>query len=89
MKANKALYKIGDKVVIKREYDLNCGALNYRFTFTRDMLKDFGGKIMTISNVKFSNYEVLRIEDDGFEYTLAEDFAKYYKWASSMFDPEF
>lgn len=87
-------YKVGDKVLIKSKYDPGCDGRNYPFNFIEGMLNEFGGKIMTISDMdKFpTNLNVLVNEnlklkpEDFYRICLAEDIDKY-SWSSAMFNP--
>lgn len=85
-----ALYKVGDKVLVKSKWDNGYNGYNYRFGFVNKMLERFGGKVCTIGSrtlVDFSFYDY-DIKDDSFQYTLKED-EYVFAWASSMFESEF
>lgn len=85
-----ALYKVGDKVLVKSKWDNGYSGNNYRFGFVNKMLERFGGKVCTIESrtpVDFSFYDY-DIKDDSFQYTLKED-RHTFAWASSMFESEF
>lgn len=43
-----SLYKKGDTVLIKSQYDKGCRSTSYRFIFVDYMLKRYGGKVCTI-----------------------------------------
>lgn len=68
------LYKVGDTVLIKSVYDSNHTGFDYRFTFTEQMLHEFGGKIVEIAEVHepIIEYQDI-IQDDGCLYHLKED----------------
>lgn len=86
----KLLYKVGDLVLIKSEYDKGCDEYDYRFTFTNYMRSNLGGSVYTIKSVEFrgENPDKKQISDDGYLYHLKED-DEGWSWASSMFEPEF
>lgn len=80
--------RIGDRVLIKSQYDPGCNSGSYFGIFTSDMLTKFGGKTATIVRKRFAKESVEtndRIPDDGYEYKLDID-KKCFFWRSSMFD---
>lgn len=88
-------YKVGDKVLIKSKYDLDCTAENYPFLFTREMLARYAGKIMTIRSVEGPIIYSRAIPvsksfkltpDDFYKYRLKEDYWGF-SWSSAMFNP--
>lgn len=84
-----SLYKVGDIVLIKSKYDLNCTNFSYRFNFTGYMLDKFGGKVCTISKVEKQRKRWHNgVSDDNYLYLLKED-KEAFHWASSMFESEF
>lgn len=85
----KALYKPGDRVLIKSKYDKGAKENSYRFVFVENMLETFGGHICTISEVSDFEYrDSYQVMDDNHKYYIKEDNSRY-SWASSMFEPEF
>lgn len=54
----KSLYQIGDKIIIKKEYDSGCNCKNYPYGFSLCMLKKYGGKIGVIKNIRNSHPDV-------------------------------
>lgn len=85
----KPLYKVGDKVLVKKEYDPGHGMGDYRFLFTKYLLKQYGGKVVTIAGVKRPLFPQRTniLPDDGYLYQICED--KTLAWSSSMFESEF
>lgn len=85
-----SLYKKGDTVLIKSQYDKGCRSTSYRFIFVDYMLKRYGGKVCTIlgGSCAGENNNYNQIQDDGYCYFINEDIHRYF-WASSMFEPEF
>lgn len=82
------LYKVGDTVLVKSEYDEECDEFSYRYIFVDDMLEECGGEIYTIRWATFNgkNLNEDQIPDDGYLYCLE---GNTWSWASSMFEPEF
>lgn len=81
----KPLYKVGDKVLIKKCYDKNCNEVDYRYSFTQYMLNTYGGTIQTITNVTQAANKPCKVLDDGYRYRLQN----VWNWSSGMFEPEF
>lgn len=71
------LYKIGDFVLIKSEYDLGKCSWDYPCVFTNKMITEYGGKLLKVNNVKFSH----AVHD--YIYSLE---GNHWSWAESMFD---
>lgn len=87
------MLQIGTLVRIKKDYDIGCGSLNYRFHFTKAMLKQFGGKVLAIEYAKMCpTYDYNGddyFEDDNCEYRLKDPISNKpipCVWASSMFE---
>ena len=82
----KPLYKIGDKVKSKSCYDPGCCDLSYPDLFTKTMLMDFGGQVVTITTVNksflFRNFAML---GDSYVYGIKEDRVRF-SWASMFED---
>lgn len=61
------LYKIGDFVLIKSEYDLGKDSWDYPCIFTDEMITDYGGRLLKVINVSFSRalgVYVYKLEDN-------------------------
>lgn len=84
----RALYKVGDKVLVKSKWDNSYNGDNYRFGFVNNMRERFGGKVCTIVSRTPVDSRFYGIKDDSFQYTLKED-RHVFAWASSMFESEF
>lgn len=85
----KPLYKVGDKVLIKTQYDPGCDGSDYRFWFTNEMLAEYGGQICEIKEVSKSiTMNSYPVPDDYTKYHICED-DNFYCWASSIFESEF
>lgn len=85
------LYKVGDIVLVKAEFDTGYDSYGYRFVFIDKMMADYGGTVCTIKEVKASggtDPNVNQTPDDGYLYHLEEDNGQW-SWASSMFESEF
>lgn len=83
-----ALYKVGDKVLVKSKWDNGYNGNNYRFGFVNKMRERFGGKVCTIESRIPVDFRFYDIKDDSFQYTLKED-RHTFAWVSSMFESEF
>lgn len=84
-----ALYKPGDRVLIKSKYDEGADTSSYKFFFTPQMLNTFGGHVCTIESVSYYGHNNLyQVKDDGYEYRIKEDNVQY-SWSSGMFESEF
>ena len=81
-----ATYHVGDKV---RVLDY-MPKFKHTIEFTQEMLKEFGGKVVTISYVgHYDRYGHTYITNmlqpcDNFIYHIKEDYDKYY-WTNTMF----
>ncbi len=84
------LYKEGDTVLIKSQYDKGCVSTSYRFIFMNHVLNRYGGKVCTILRRIYAgkNNNDNQIQDDGYCYFIKEDMCEYL-WSSSMFEAEF
>ena len=80
-----SLYKKGDKVRIKDHYDPGCSGYDYLFTFTQEMLRDYGGKEVTIAQViPATNHDDRRLYTEGYKYKIEED-GERLSWCAAMF----
>lgn len=71
-------YQVGDCVCIKKSYDPGKNAIDYPYSFLPEMLRDYGGKIIKIVNIKmdyYNQYYIYRLENNNFY------------WTEDMFDP--
>lgn len=79
------LYKPGDRVQIKDHYDPGCNEYSYKYTFTHQMLSEYGGGVFTIRRVTENYYKAnYKQPDDNCLYELDGD-PRFFQWASSMF----
>ena len=80
-----SIYKKGDKVLVKSVYDEGCRQQDYTCRFTPEMLKYFGGKIVTIDAVKpLSNPPHAKLNQEPIKYKIKED-RHIYNWSAEMF----
>lgn len=80
-----SLYKKGDKVRVKDHYDPGCSENDYPFTFAEKMLKGYGGKEVTITEV-FPSTTCFKqkLYTEGYKYYIAED-RGFFTWSAAMF----
>lgn len=80
-----SIYKVGDKVRVKDHYDLGCNGGDYPYSFTKEMLKRYGDKEVTITKVCptlcISDYKLYR---ENYKYHIAED-GETHDWSAAMF----
>lgn len=80
-----SLYKKGDKVRVKDHYDPGCSENDYPFTFAEKMLKDYGGKEVTITEVcPSTTCSKQKFYTEGYKYYIAED-RGFFTWSAAMF----
>lgn len=81
-----SLYKVGDKVVVKDQYDSEYGMFDYPCVFTSEMLKQYGGKKVTIAEVKptIFNYKYRKFYKEDYQYKIKEDSGAW-NWCAGMF----
>lgn len=80
------LYKVGDVVTVKNQYDKGLTRLSYPFDFLESMLTTYGGKKVTISKVRKADKmdKGYPLYADGYEYAIKED-GELHFWSSPMF----
>lgn len=81
-----SLYKVGDKVIVKDQYDPDCVDSDYPCVFLEEMLKNYGGKQVVISQVepvKF-DYKNRKLYKEDYKYRIKEDSGAW-SWSASMF----
>lgn len=80
-----SLYKKGDKVRVKDHYDPGCSENDYPFTFAEKMLKGYGGKEVTITEVcPSTTCFKQKLYTEGYKYYIAED-RGFFTWSAAMF----
>lgn len=80
-----SLYKKGDKVRVKDQYDPGCSGYDYPSTFTEEMLRNYGGKEVTITQVlPTTKFNARRLYIEEYEYKIEEDKGLYF-WSAAMF----
>lgn len=80
-----SLYKKGDKVKVKDHYDPGCSGYSYPFVFTEEMLRDYGGKEVTITQViPTTEFNTCRLYTEGYKYKIEED-GESFSWCTAMF----
>lgn len=79
-----SLYKIGDRVIVKSQFDTGYREFDYPCTFTKEMLQNFGGKEVTISEVitLMTDYKDRKGYVEDYKYKIKEDCRV---WYASMF----
>ena len=83
--SSEPLYKVGDVVVVKDQYDPGYTDGEYMMVFTADMLKSYGGKKVTISAVHHTeNAYKGPLDKEDFFYSIKEDSSDW-NWSASMF----
>ena len=85
-KIPESIYKVGNQVRVKSKYDYKCNSSYYTAGFMYEMLRNYGGKIVTIISVKpieESRKKVLNKEL--FTYRIKEDNG-YWEWSAEMFE---
>lgn len=82
----KSLYKVGDVVVVKDQYDSEYGMFDYPGVFTPEMLKQYGGKKVTIAKVEptIFDYKYRKFYKEGYQYKIKEDSGAW-NWCAGMF----
>lgn len=79
-----SLYKKGDKVRVKDHYDPGYSGYDYPFTFTEEMLRDYGGKEVTIAQViPTTTCDYRKLYKEGYKYKIEEDID--FSWSAAMF----
>lgn len=82
-----SIYKVGDEVLIKSKLDDNCISTDYPFTFVKDMLRIYGGKIYKIKKVFPTPYfKNRKLYEEPYGYLLGNH---PFNWSSAMFEKEF
>lgn len=77
-------YNIGDKVTIKKSLDPGCNYNDYQRGFIKDMLKECGGKTLTIIDKRVCLPEPkCKYPSDGYLYVLEGGLG--YAWTVGMF----
>ena len=78
----KSKYKIGDIVTVKEQYDNGCKEYDYPCAFTKDMLKTYGGKKLTIEEICYIGYVGALLTTEEYFYQVKEN---SYNWSDPMF----
>lgn len=80
-----SLYKKGDKVRVKDHYDPGCSENDYPFIFTEEMLRDYGGKEVTITQViPTTTCDDRKLYTEEYKYNIEED-GGFFTWSAAMF----
>lgn len=80
-----SLYKNGDKVRVKDHYDTGCEGDDYPFIFTEEMLEDYGGKEVTITQVSPTIIcNDCKLYEESYMYKIEEDGGGF-SWCAAMF----
>lgn len=79
------LYKVGDVVKVKSEYDLGKSEKDYPHLFTQNMLHEFGGKTFIINQVS-SDYNLLNTFPTKEPYVYLFKDTTLYSFHESMFE---
>lgn len=83
----KSIYKVGDEVLIKSKLDDNCTPYDYPFSFLKDMIDIYGGKICKIKEVFSTQYfKYTKLYEEPYGYLLDNN---SFHWSSAMFEKEF
>ena len=85
----KSLYQVGDKIIIKKEYDSGCNSEDYPYGFPLCMLKKYGGKVGVIKNIRNSHPDVesCKMFIEPFYYEIEIDGTKCPEvFSASMFE---
>lgn len=83
--AKDSLYKKGDKVRVKDHYDPEYRGYGYPFTFTEEMLRDYGGKEVTITQViPTTTCDDRKLYKERYKYRIEEDGGRF-SWCAAMF----
>lgn len=76
-------YKVGDIVTIKSKREGK--EIDYLFSFTDRMVRDYGGTSHRITNVMYyGSSDPHKFSDDGYRYRLED--GDGFNWSSSMFE---
>lgn len=78
----KSKYNVGDIVTVKEQYDSGCNENDYPCIFTKEMLKIYGGKKLTIEKVYYNERFTNRLKTEDYYYRVEET---GYSWSDPMF----
>lgn len=85
----KSLFKVGDKVIVRRIYHPRSGPKDYPFEFIPEMIAYYGGKIVTINRVipliGRGDLRHCKHYVEPFKYKIEND-PYCFSWSAAMFE---
>lgn len=85
-KIPESIYKVGDQVRVKSKYDDKCDSSYYTAGFPYEMLRRYGGRRVTIIDVKpIGESRKRALNKELFTYQIKEDHG-HWEWSAEMFE---